>query len=86
MFEAILRCTFLFVENKGNCVCVFPFSKPDTVLTVVANLSVKEQLLSIPRYQKGPLKFTDFAIFSFAQDGSQSALNYKAGGVLDDTN
>ena len=26
MVETILKCTFLFVENEGNCVCgFFPF-------------------------------------------------------------
>ena len=66
---------------------VFPFSKLDTVYKqLLLNLSVKEQLLSIPSHKKEPLKFTDSAFFSFAQDGSPSALNYKRGGVLDDMN
>ena len=52
---------------------------------LLPELSIKEQLLSILSHQKGPLKFTDFALFfPFAQDGSPSALNYKTGAVLDD--
>ena len=40
MVETILKCTILFVENEGNCVWVFLFSKPDicinSLYTVVA--------------------------------------------------
>ena len=32
MVETILKCPFLFVENEGNCVWGFAFSKPDTVV------------------------------------------------------
>ena len=63
MVETILKCTSLFVENEGNCVWVFPFFKPDTLYKQLLNLSVKEQLLPIPRHQNGALKFTDSAPF-----------------------
>ena len=61
MRRTILKCTFLFVESDGNCVWVFPFSKPNTVVykelvtELLLSLSVKEQLL--------PMRFTDSAFF-----------------------
>ena len=43
----------------------FPFLNQALHKQLLLELSIKEQLLSILSHQKGPLKFTDFALFSF---------------------
>ena len=44
----------------------FPFLNQALHKQLLLELSIKEQLLSILSHQKGPLKFTDFALFSFS--------------------
>ena len=79
---------FLFVENEGNCVWVFPFLNQtlwciNSLYRVVAKPVSQRTAGSHTQSPKRPLKFTDSALFSFAQDGSQLAWNCKIGCVLD---
>ena len=88
MVETILRCTFCLWRMRVTVYGFFPFLNQtlwciNSLYRVVAKPVSQRPTAAHTQSPKGPLKFTDPALFSFAHDGSQLAWNCKTGCVLD---